>query len=57
MLVFDAEQYRKNRKAGLRGQGPKPVTTKQSKIVTSFVKPVSKKAIKKHTKRARKAEL
>jgi hypothetical protein len=55
-MPFDKEEYRKRRKEGLRGQGDplKPDNT-ISPVVTPSTKPVSKKAIRKNTKRARKA--
>ena len=53
--VMDKEQYWKNRKAGIRGQGlePSPVVGYHLYPDWEKKKP-SKKAIKKNTRRARK---
>lgn len=58
MMIFDKKEYRKRREAGLRGQGDEPVTRKPFLgSITPSKKLVSKKAILKNTKRARKAAL
>jgi hypothetical protein len=52
--MFDKAEYWKNRKAGKRGQGVafNPI----GGYATTVTKPVSKKALLKNTKRARKAQ-
>jgi len=51
--MFNKEEYWKNRKEGKRGQGESPITARFLTTVAKSTKPVSKKAIKKNTKRAR----
>ncbi|HJQ07978.1 MAG TPA: hypothetical protein VJ836_00690 [Candidatus Saccharimonadales bacterium] len=52
--MFDKAEYWKNRKAGIRGQG---VELKVIRPATVGNKSVTKKALRKNTKRARKLQV
>jgi hypothetical protein len=55
MSEFNKAVYAKRRKEGLRGQGDEPVTRKFVGTIEPTTKKPGAKALRKNTKRARKA--